>query len=137
MNVELIGVYPIAFNKKAFIGTMHIFLVEEKLDVRGIFVTKSKNKFFVDMPHMTQYDHEEKKFVNFPIFQFFDNAKHKLLVSILRQKALDYFKENWEKIPVCKIVPREPKVKNFEKKEKPKPATSFTSLEECKKTYGN
>ncbi len=99
-KIEIIEYYPlIKKNKKQnFIGTMHIYLVDEEMDVRGVYVFKKEdNKYKFVMPHKYSKDLESGKNEWYPIINFTSQRKNKDLSKALYIKGTDYVKEFYEK----------------------------------------
>jgi len=128
MNLEIVEAYPRMFNKKIFAGTIHVFLIDEQIDIRGVMFSKNGNHTFVDLPYIYGYDRDDNKFVKYPMFQFFQPEKNKDLIQTIRTKALAYVLENWENFPICKPMYRKENTKKI-KKEKP----PFMSMSAYKK----
>lgn len=98
INIEFVEFYP--FEKKKTkkngwvnIGTVHIYLIDYEMDIRGIVVIQKGKNFRFNCPHFMTYDPEEKRKVTYPHIRFTNEAKHKALMDFLHQKALKHVKE--------------------------------------------
>lgn len=70
---EIVEFYPgAAENYKKFIGTLHIYLVDLQMDIRGIRVYFSNKGWFFSLPTGKSYNEEEKRFVVYPLISFVD-----------------------------------------------------------------
>jgi hypothetical protein len=91
MKIEIIGFYPNKNkNPKILSGTMHIYLIDHDIDVRGIFVIKNGKKWQFRLPYVPGYDEEEKKPVRYPTFSFCDPAKNKEMIRYLRDNGPEF-----------------------------------------------
>jgi hypothetical protein len=94
MNIEIVGFYLNLDKRKKIFGTFHVYLIDFDIDLRGIPVFKGKAGYIIHFPHSTGIDEETKKPVRYPIFSFSDPEKHKELLGDIRQKGMDYLKNN-------------------------------------------
>jgi hypothetical protein len=77
---------------------MHIYLVAEEIDVRGVYVFKKEdNKYKFVMPHKYAKDLENGKNAWFPIINFTSQRKNKDLAKAIYIKGTDFVKEFYEK----------------------------------------
>jgi len=87
-EVEVVEFYP-EINKTC-VGTLHIYLPEFLMDIRGVGVMKrEKGKYFFQMPYRKTLD-EEGKPVIYPILNFSDPDLYKSLIVNLRKAAKKY-----------------------------------------------
>lgn len=79
MKFEIVDFYPTVRNpkwKKAWgrrpIGTLHIYWVDQEIDIRGVHVywIGSKNSFIFYSPYQTNFDIESQKMIRYPTFAF-------------------------------------------------------------------
>lgn len=90
MKIEFVEFYPIETKKKSnLLGTVHLYLIEEEMDLRGILVFKAPKGYFYKLPHFKTFDLEEKKMVFYPHVRFTNEEKHKELVSFLQKDVSD------------------------------------------------
>lgn len=88
MKFEFIEFYPIPIveKKQKLIGTVHIYLIEKKMDIRGIKVFRLKGKNFrIQLPYMRGWDSEEKKEVQFPVVSFADDEENQEFWTFIRE----------------------------------------------------
>jgi DNA-binding cell septation regulator SpoVG len=95
MRIEIVGFYEIERNdeKKFLKGTMHIYLIELGIDIRGLTVLRDNNKILIYMPQKISPDEETKEKIRYPIFQFTDMAKNKELIQEIRKLGVPFIKE--------------------------------------------
>ena len=121
MEIEIVEFYLTEKKGNKFTGSLHVYLIESGIDLRGIFVGfnfKKDPKWRFFMPSKKGYDEELKKEVQYPVFQFADRAKQKELLDALYDKARPYIKAKVEGI--------ETKEKVIFKKFQPKPSEKKT-----------
>lgn len=90
MKFEFVEFYPIPIvdKKQKLIGTVHVYLVEKKMDIRGIKVFKLKGKNFrIQLPYMRGWDSEEKKEVQFPVVSFSDEVENQEFWTFIREEV--------------------------------------------------
>jgi hypothetical protein len=88
MKFELVGFYPITEkNRKAnppnLIATIHLYVIDYKLDLRGIRLTRRGKRIFFVMPHIFGLDPETGEEVSYPMFRWTDPADHKAMLDFL------------------------------------------------------
>lgn len=95
MNLEFVEFYPnpnITFpitkrrNVKN-IGTIHIYLIDYDIDLRGISINYEEGKIFFQFPHFRTIDEDTKKPVSYPHFRFMNQQKHKELFDFLKNEV--------------------------------------------------
>jgi hypothetical protein len=95
MNIEIVECYQLfETNKKSFSGTVHVYLIDYGIDLRGVFITQYKNKWIVKLPSRTGIDPDTKKEISYPIFSFVDREKTKKMIDDIKNKASKYIEEN-------------------------------------------
>ncbi len=89
MNVEIIEFYPLEGNESTgFIsGTLKIRLSEQGIVIMGIFVSRSKGRYFFSMPGRMGIHHKTGEKIRYPAFVFEDREKQKELMEAIREKA--------------------------------------------------
>lgn len=102
MKIELVEFYP--YNPKFAIkhhkntlGTIHIYLIEEEMDIRGILVCKAGKGIFFNLPHYTAIDEETGKPVRYPHIRFTNDSKHKALMDFLHNEVKPIVRERMVK----------------------------------------
>lgn len=115
-DMEVVEFYEENTKKKDKIGTLHVYLPNIELDIRGIDVLKRGKMMFFNLPHRNAWDSEAEMRVGYPIISFCNPEKSKQFKVTLRQKALEFMKNHdWTKAQMkYKFVQKEKKV--FEKK---------------------
>lgn len=100
MEIEIIEAYEIRFKEgdKPKGWSLHIYLPEWEMDVRGIILKKYGGGWFMQMPFLTNYDKEEKKPVRFPLISFLERDKTKDLNQKIKEKAVEYVEKKLKKL---------------------------------------
>lgn len=95
MKIELIEFYPIEFQpaKNNIKGTLHVYLCDENMDLRGVYISKKKNTWYVHLPTSKGVDDKGNE-VRFPIINFLDDNKNKELIKTIKEQAKN-FVENY------------------------------------------
>ena len=70
MKIEIVGFYKNLDPKFKIIGTLHVYLVDLDLDIRGIAVHKAGKLWFYKIPGRNCIDSETKEKVWFPYISF-------------------------------------------------------------------
>lgn len=103
MEIEVIEFYPIEDNvirvrkQKKTEGTLHVYLPEHDIDIRGILVKKTGNNWFFVLPFRECFDTETKKFVRYPTFGFANKTKNLALIASIRRESIKYIQEKSRK----------------------------------------
>lgn len=92
MKFELVEFYPPeqkfqGKTKKNFVGTIHIYIADFKMDIRGIGVCCHKGRMFFNMPSRYTIDPETGVAVKYPIISWIDDSVNKELMDFLQQKV--------------------------------------------------
>ena len=97
MKIEIVEFYPIFIDdeKKRMTGSLHIYLIDLDIDIRGIYVIRNKSRILLHMPYKNVLDHETKQFVRFPIFSFTDNKKNISIKKEILKQAREYIIKNF------------------------------------------
>lgn len=97
MKFELVEFYPATEpkKKKNFLGTVHIYVIDCELDIRGILVTKNGNGMFFNFPHFKAKDEETQEWVRYPLIRWANDSTHKEMMNFLHQQVKP---EIWKKI---------------------------------------
>jgi hypothetical protein len=98
MKIEFVEFYPynpeISIKKnKNILGTVHIYLIEEEMDIRGILVSKAGKGIYFHLPHYTAIDEETRKPVRYPHIRFTNDSKHKSLMDFLHNEVKTIIRE--------------------------------------------
>ena len=94
MKIEIVEFYQITDpkreNKKLF-GSLHAYLIDEKIDLRGISVFNlGKGKFKMIIPSRIGYDRDTGKPVRYPVFSFNDVEKTRAMVMEINRQGTEY-----------------------------------------------
>lgn len=92
MKFELVDFYPVDEKnrvnfKNNFLGTVHIYAIDCRLDLRGIKVLKQGRNLFFSIPHMFGFDHETGAKVTYPVFRWEDEQDHKDMMAFLHEEV--------------------------------------------------
>lgn len=94
MNIEIIDFYKVKEDeaKKTWEGTCHAYLIDYRMDVRGIRIKKQKNYIYVQMPAASAIDQDTREKVWYPVINFIEPETNKALKSAIKEAAKIYFK---------------------------------------------
>jgi len=92
MDIEIVDAYKIKFKKsdKAAGWSIHVYIPFWELDIRGIKLIKINSGWFIGMPHIRNFCHEENKLISFPAISFSNSEKIILLKQNIKTKAIAY-----------------------------------------------
>lgn len=98
MKVEFVEFYPLASSLKKnrhknTLGTVHVYLIDEEMDVRGILAIKSGKGIFFALPHFKTIDAESGEKVAYPHVRFTNQEKHKKLMDFLHAEVKPVIKQ--------------------------------------------
>lgn len=96
MEIEIVEFYPDLDKKPLFknlIGSMHVYIIEDKIDLRGVRVFLNRNGLYFKMPCLVGLDEETKKKVLYPLFSYQDREKDKKLREQIKIKGTKYIQE--------------------------------------------
>lgn len=89
MKFEFQDFYPITEKNRVpnmrveFIGTVHIYCIDCKLDIRGIKVTKKGSRVYFNLPHVYGNDHETGERVSYPVIRWVDEQTQAEMLDFL------------------------------------------------------
>ena len=97
MKIEIVEFYPYVNDEKKGIlkGTLHAYIIDLGMDLRGIYVMKKKHKWFIGLPSKFGLDLETKKYVMYPIIEFTDKNKSLELKKQISNLGRKYIEENY------------------------------------------
>ena len=81
-------------SKGVLIGSLHAFIEDLNIDLRGIMVKKANNNWFFGLPQGVGLDAKTGKKVRYPIISFSDKQKTIDLRKSISQKGKDYIIKN-------------------------------------------
>lgn len=92
MKFELVDFYPITDKnrgkaKKNLLGTIHIYVIDFQIDIRGIRVVKNGKCIHFLMPHSFGIDHETGETVKYPIVRFTNQKDHDEMMNFLHNEV--------------------------------------------------
>lgn len=93
MKYEFVEFYPKPpelKNKKA-IGTVHIFVIDMNIDIRGIVVQKHGKNLIFKMPFLPSFDNGKKVF--FPAINFIDIKDKKQWIAFMQKEVSPIIKK--------------------------------------------
>lgn len=94
MEIEIVGFYKNIDGKFKGLGTLHVYLVEYGIDIRGIRVLKKDpNGFFYKLPGKTTIDEDSKQQVWYPFVAFSDVVKTQDMIQSIKQKGDEFLKK--------------------------------------------
>lgn len=92
MKFELVEFYPAeeqanGKSKKGFVGTVHIYLADYGIDIRGIGVCVNTGRMFFNMPNRVVNNHESGFVFKYPIITWRNDSVNKELMDFLHDKV--------------------------------------------------
>jgi|SRR6185295_11816685 len=105
MNIEIIEFYPLFRDAYQYTGTLRLRLIDIGIDLLGVHVKRTKDRWFFNIPFKTGIDDEGKQ-VQYPLVSFSDKEKQRDLINTLREKAPAFIEERI-KDPLKPIVFKE------------------------------
>jgi hypothetical protein len=99
MKIEIVEFYPDdKQSPKTLKGSLHIYLCEEHLDVRGVVVFKNaQGKWYFEIPYRWGKDTETGKLCRFPIINFTSKRKNQDLMKSIIKLAPKYIDDLMKK----------------------------------------
>ena len=96
MDIEVVAFYPHAHDetRQTLSGTLHVYLVEHDIDLRGIFVSRRKDSWFFSLPNRQAIDAETGETIRYPCITFKSRERQKELIDAIREKGRAYI-EVW------------------------------------------
>lgn len=91
MKIEIVEFYPIKKDKHTFIGTMHIYILDLDVDLRGIFVSRKEDRWFFRLPQKKAIENGKEVF--YPIFSFTSREKYGELLDAVKLEGKKYIKK--------------------------------------------
>jgi hypothetical protein len=98
MKFEFVEFYEATEERKSkisnkLIGTVHIYLIDCELDIRGIYVKKQGKQIYFHLPHFSDIDNETGEKVKYPHIRFVNQKKQSemldFLHKVVKPKILD------------------------------------------------
>lgn len=109
MEIEFVEFYPIHKKKPGskLIGTIHVYVCDKNLDLKGIKIFKCGKSFFVKVPGTKGKDIDTKKDVHYPYASFCGEEQEDFIAS-LRKVASNELKKLFKKKDVKKPHTKQP-----------------------------
>lgn len=113
MKYELVEFYPITEKnrgklKEDVLGSVHIFCIDCKLDIRGIKIRKWQKGLVFQMPHIHGMDQETGEKVTYPVVRWMEKADQDEMMHFLHKIVKPIVKERLG----LKNEKQKPKIKN-------------------------
>ena len=91
MKIDIIEFYPQVFDatKQILTGSLHIYIAEYDVDLRGLFVTRKGNSWHFSMPSRQTVDATGAP-VRYPCFTFRSKERQKELMDAVRANGQKY-----------------------------------------------
>lgn len=98
MLIEIVEFYPdkVDLEAKFFRGSLHIYLAEYGIDLRGVYVQRKDKKWMFRLPAKGSKGPEEM--VRYPIFNFTDPNKNKELITEMRRLGIPYIQLHFQEL---------------------------------------
>lgn len=97
MEIEIIKFYENAQKVKNLgCGTLHVYVKNLDIDIRGIIVKKSKNGYKFFMPQKKPNQNLDSK-IRYPIFSFKEPSKTKNLMQLITEKGTEFVSRYMER----------------------------------------
>lgn len=96
MKVEVVDFYPfskhIVQGRSKAIGTMHIYIEEFNMDLKGILVRQRGKRYFFFLPSQLAIDAETKEKVRYPLISLLNEKKHKDMTYSIQKAGEEFFR---------------------------------------------
>mgnify|MGYP001583009335 CR=1 FL=1 len=86
MNIEIMEFYPIHRDNKRYTGTIRLRLVDIGIQILGIHVIRTKERWYFNIPFKTGTD-ELGNLVQYPVLSFEDKEFQRDLIRSIQEKA--------------------------------------------------
>lgn len=101
MNIEFVEFYPLKRREKnkktrSVLGTVHVKIIDDEIDLRGIVAKKAGKGIFFQFPHFQTVDIETDEPVSYPYLRFSNPEKQKALMDFLHQIVKPLIKQRPE-----------------------------------------
>lgn len=94
---EFVAYYPNqkkTGKQRKLAGTCHVYLIEKKIDLRGISVIKAKKGYIFHMPTYKTIDLETNQEVRYAVFSFMEKSEHDELIEFLKTEGTKAIEES-------------------------------------------
>lgn len=116
MNVEIIEFYPLYRDAHQYTGTIRLRLIDIGIDLLGVHVKRTKDRWFFNIPFKTGTD-DKNNLVQYPLISFIDKEKQRELINCIREKAPSFIEERIRDVLKPVVFKQKPSKKSLPKKE--------------------
>lgn len=104
MEVEVVEFYEKTRKdrKKELTGTMHVYVVDLDLDIRGVRVIRNGKRWYFFPPSARAKDAETNQPVHYPIVNFVNPERKRAFITAIREAGIKYITEMEEKMSLEK-----------------------------------
>jgi hypothetical protein len=102
MDVEIVEFYPFKKDGNSFSGSLHVYIIDLKLDLRGVFVSYNPSKpkkWRFSLPSKKVTDFDTKEVHRYPVINFTDRDINLNLLHQIRYRGKAYIQEKFLGIP--------------------------------------
>lgn len=93
MKIEFVEFYPYASKRENVIhGSLHLYIIDWKLDIRGVYVRIIDKRFWFRLPHLSSIDAQTGNYVGFPVISF-DAKDREIFFKILKTEGKKFVKD--------------------------------------------
>ena len=95
MKIEIVEAYPIVLagqNKKKTAFSLHVYIIDFDIDLRGIYAIKYKDSYIIKMPYRNSVDSETKERVSYPVFKFMNQETMNKFLELIKEEVILFFK---------------------------------------------
>lgn len=107
MKIEIVDYYPHKTIKKVTYGTLHVYVCDMDMDIRGIRVAVENKKIWIEMPFSKVIDKETGELVRFPLISFTEKEKDINLRNAIIEKGREFIKKKLEEKSLNKTLGRQ------------------------------
>lgn len=117
--IEIVNFYPAVRedNKQFLQGSLHVYLYDLDIDLRGVFISKKKDYWYFSLPLKIAKD--DGQTVKYPIVSFRDRGKTNQLLQLIKEQGKpfieNYLKTNPQPIETPKATSIEQPIPKPEK----------------------
>lgn len=98
-KVEVVEFYPNKNEKKKMFGTLHVYLPDLDIDLRGCPVYKTKKTFIAEPPFLFGVHEDTQEACRFPIFNFCNSKTQAKFYDAFKKATLQYMFKKFSKKP--------------------------------------
>lgn len=105
MKIEVVEFYPQKYPLHGKIGSLHVFIVDFGMHLRGIEVYFQDDKLFFYTPSIREFNARDKKLERFPLIELDRNDRKKALLEAIIKAGDSYIRMN-HRLPIKKSCPK-------------------------------